>query len=203
MGIAHLLEDFGPSQDEHTIHLSDVSLEEQRLEAFEKGYSAGWEDAVKAQKDDMSRVSSDFASNLSDLSFTVQEAQMGLLASLRPLLKGMVEQVLPRLARGSLGSRVIETVQDMAGKASEGQVRIITSPTNLAALEALAEGLIGMEVTVLSEPSLGEGQVHIQIEGDEREINLDRVLGDISEAMDGFFDDQHDDQHRDQKKETA
>lgn len=195
MSISHLLEDFGSGGDDHTIHLSDVSLEEQRLEAFEKGYSAGWDDAVKAQKDDASRITTDFSSNLLDLSFTIQEAQSGILASLKPLLKGMVEQVLPRLARDSLGARVIETVQDMAGKAANGQVRIITAPANLNVLETLAEGLIGMEVTVLSEVSLGEGQVHIEVAGDEREINLDRVLGEISQAVDGFFDDQ--------QKETA
>lgn len=199
MGISHLLEDFGSAQDEHTIHLSDVSLEEQRLEAFEKGYSAGWDDSVKAAKDDASRISADFSSNLMDLSFTVQEAQTGLMSSLKPLLKGMVEQVLPRLARDSLGNRVIETIQSMAGEASKGQIRIITAPANLAALETLTEGLIGMDVTLLSEISLGEGQVHIEVAGDEREINLDRVLGEISQAVDAFFDDQNDDRH----KETA
>ncbi|MBZ8117553.1 flagellar biosynthesis protein [Roseovarius sp. LXJ103] len=199
MGIAHLLEDFGSTQDEHTIHLSDVSLEEQRLEAFEKGYSAGWDDAVKAAKDDASRISADFSSNLMDLSFTVQEAQAGLVASLKPLLKGMVDQVLPRLARESLGNRVIETIQSMAGEACQGKIRIITAPANLAALEALTEGLIGMDVTLLSEISLGEGQVHIEVAGDGREINLDRVLDDISKAVDGFFEDQN----NDMQKETA
>src|SRR5690554_4305468 len=110
MSISHLLEDFTAEPDLQTTSLSGVALEKQRLEAFESGYKAGWQDAVKAANDEAARISSDFAGNLQDVAFTMAEAQSGLLTALRPLLTGMVNSVLPHLARKTLGERVIETL---------------------------------------------------------------------------------------------
>ena len=55
MSIAHLLEDFGETHAHAPIAMDDVSLEDERLEAFEAGYQAGWDDAVKAQTEDARR----------------------------------------------------------------------------------------------------------------------------------------------------
>ena len=50
MSIAHLLEDFTAQAEGAPMRLLDEeALEEERLAAFEKGYGAGWEDALQAQ----------------------------------------------------------------------------------------------------------------------------------------------------------
>ena len=187
MSIAHLLEDFGSGPDAHTISMSDVSLEEQRLQAFENGYKAGWEDAVKAQNQDASRISTDFAANLEDLSFTLQEAQCSLMSALRPLLTGMVASVLPRLAHATLGARVVETLEDMARNATGGGAELVTAPNNVGALEKLLQDNDISTATVTAEASLGEGQVHLRLGTSEREIDLDTVLSQIGEALGGFL----------------
>lgn len=200
MSIAHLLEDFGSGPDTHTISMSDVSLEEQRLQAFENGYKAGWEDAVKAQNQDAARISTTFAANLEDLSFTFQEAQSSLMSALRPLLTGMVASVLPRLAHDTLGARVIETLTDMARSATSGGAELVTSPNNVEALEKLLQDNDMLSAKVTAEPSLGEGQVHLRLGTSEREIDLDTVLSQIGTALSGFLDDQPTDtapQHKD------
>lgn len=189
MSISHLLEDFGSDPDAHTISMSDVSLEEQRLQAFENGYKAGWEDAVKAAADDAARISTDFAANLEDLSFTFSEAQSSLLGALRPLLTGMVESVLPRLARETLGARVIETLEGMARDATGTGAELVTSPGNVAALEQLLQDNNLLTTRVTGEPSLGDGQVHLRVGANEREIDLDSVLVQIETALAGFLDD--------------
>ncbi|MEB8387678.1 flagellar biosynthesis protein [Rhodobacteraceae bacterium KMM 6894] len=189
MSIAHLLEDFGSGPASHTISMSDVSLEEQRLQSFESGYKAGWEDAVKAQNQDAARISTDFAANLEDLSFTFQEAQSSLMSALRPLLTGMVASVLPRLAHDTLGARVIETLEDMARTATGGGAELVTSPDNVEALEKLLQDNNIMPAKVTGEVSLGEGQVHLRLGKSEREIDLDTVLSQIDTALSGFLDD--------------
>jgi flagellar assembly protein FliH len=189
MSIAHLLEDFGSGPDAHTISMSDVSLEEQRLQAFENGYKAGWEDAVKAQNLDAARISTDFAANLQDLSFTFQEAQSSLMSALRPLLTGMVASVLPKLAHETLGARVVETLEDMARTATGGAAELVTAPVNVGALENLLQDNGITAATVTGEPSLGEGQVHLRLGKSEREIDIDTVLSQIGTALSGFLDD--------------
>ena len=63
MTIAHLLEDFGmasipePAALAAAAAVSEEVVEEQRLISFEKGYSAGWDDAVTAQDKDTQRIS--------------------------------------------------------------------------------------------------------------------------------------------------
>ncbi len=195
MTIVHLLEDFSASSGSHSIAMTDVSLEEHRLEAFESGYKAGWEDAVKAADEEASRISTDFAGNLQDMAFTLQEAQSGLLAALRPLLTGMVNSILPRLARQTLGTRVLETLDEVAREAADGPLEVVTAPQNLGVLQALIEERGIAAVRLIAEPSLGGGQVHVRAGGNEQEIDLDEVLARIDAAMTGFFDEA--------RKETA
>ena len=188
MGISHLLEDFTEETGAHSISLSDISLEDQKLESFEAGYKAGWQDAVKAANEDADRISSDFAGNIQDISFTLAQAQSDLLEALRPLLTGMVDSVLPHLARQTIGERVIETLDAMTRDATSGRIELTTAPVNAEMLQALVDDNDLADVTISTEPSLGEGQVHVRAGGTEQEIDVDAVLKQIDIAVTGFFE---------------
>lgn len=188
--ISHLLEDFGAAAGA-TLSMTDVKLEEQKLESFETGYTAGWEDAAKAQADDATRISADFARNLQELSFTYQEAHAQVLDALTPLLEGMVETVLPDLARRTLAPRLVDMVQEKARTlAGSTRFEIVVAPVCRAALEPLLEGVVSPPVSLREEPSLGEGQAYIAAGDTETEIDLDEVLAGIGEAVAGFLEDQ-------------
>lgn len=187
MGISHMLEDFSAQAEGDPVSLTELSLEEVRLEAFENGYKAGWDDAAKAQEDDLRRISADFAGNLRDLSFTYHEACSGMMAALRPVLTGMVETVLPKLAYDTLGARVVEQLEQIARSGMSQPVEIVTAPSNLEALETLLAGHEELPAVLRPEPSLGDGQVHIRFGTSEHEIDLDSVLTDIGTAMTGFI----------------
>ncbi|SEL27181.1 flagellar assembly protein FliH [Roseovarius nanhaiticus] len=188
MSIAHLLEDFGTELGDISLTISDATLEQERIDAYENGYKAGWQDAVKAASEDADRVGSDFAGNLQDISFTLAEAQRDLLATLRPLLTGMVESVLPHLAHRTIGDHVVQTIERMAQTAMQGPLRLVTAPGNADALQTLIEDREMTDTTVEIEPSLGEGQIHIRATGSEQEIDLDAVLAQIDTALSGFFE---------------
>jgi len=195
MGISHLLEDFGAYARGKPVSLTDVSLEEQRLEAFEKGYQAGWDDSSKAAEDDTRRVSSDFAQNLQDLSFTYGEAYSAVLASLRPLLEQISTTILPELMRQTLGAQLVEQVHEMARDLGPQPIELVTAPANATTLESVLGDDPAMPITVIEEPSLGEGQVFVRFGTHEREIDLSGVLATIGQTMTGFFDEN--------QKETA
>ena len=103
MSVAHLLEEFSGVAGGEPVAVTDVMLEDQKLAAFEKGYQAGWDDSANSQRDSATRISADFAQNIRDLSFTYQEAQSALMAEMEPLLRDMVDAVLPTLAQETLG----------------------------------------------------------------------------------------------------
>ena len=75
MSAAHLFEDFGEEKPKANLG-SGLAVEEvadQKLEAFENGFQAGWEDAIAAQSETQSFVSSGLASSLQNASFEYHE----------------------------------------------------------------------------------------------------------------------------------
>lgn len=188
MAIKHLLEDYSEFEADSPLSLTDVSREEQRLAAFEAGYKAGWDDAVKAQEGDTRRISSDLAQNLHELSFTYQEAYAAIIKGMAPLIQQMVETVLPCAAHETLGARVSEMVMSLAKDMGHQPVEIITAPSNLLAVENVLQPDLPFSVDVKSEVSLGDGQVLIRIGSAEREVDLSAVLSEIERAVSGFFE---------------
>ncbi len=188
MSISHLLEDFGAYARGTPISLTDVSLEEQRLEAFEKGYQAGWDDSVKAQSDDTRHITADFARNLQELSFTYHEAHAAALNSLEPLLRQMVEVVLPKIARETLGTRLIEVLEGLARTQGPEPIELVTAPANVTALEGILSDNPAMPMSIIEEASLADGQVFIRFGTNEHEIDLAQVLEGLDLAVTGFFE---------------
>ena len=62
------------------------------------------------------------------------------------------------------------------------------NPAARAAVEALLEQATGMPLTLIEEPSLGEGQVYLRMGGAEISVDLDRATAEITAAVRGFFD---------------
>ena len=188
MSISHLLEDFDAAQDGAAVTLSDSSLEDERLRAFESGYQAGWDDAVQAQAEDARRITADLEQNLQDLSFTYEEAHAAVMQALRPLLVQMTTAVLPRLAHESLGPRVAGMLEDLAREQGRRAIEIAASPGDIPRLAHLLEQRPDPGATLAEDDTLGPGQVSLRFGEDEHEIDLAGVLAGIDAAISGFFD---------------
>ncbi|MEZ5715426.1 MAG: hypothetical protein R3D85_09775 [Paracoccaceae bacterium] len=189
MSISHLLESFEAAarDDSRSISMSELSLEEEKLEAFERGYKAGWDDAVKAQTDDRNHVTRDFANNLQELSFTYHEAYSHLARALKPVMRQIVETVLPGIARKSLVPRIAEELSDLAARAGQQEVEIVAAPANAPLLRKMLGKELGFPVRLVEEPSLSQGQAFLRFGESERQIDHDEVLGGIGQAVDAFF----------------
>lgn len=169
---------------------ADTSLEEHRLEAYEQGYKAGWDDAAAAQSEEQSRVAADFARNLQELSFTYHEARSQILKSLKPLFKEMVSKVLPGLAQNNLAQSIVDEVMSVANAQTEAGIEIVISPTNHAALEQLLAAQNAVDITIIDEPSMAEGLAYLRFADTEKQIDLDSVLISVTQAVEGFFEQQ-------------
>ncbi|MEO1139060.1 MAG: flagellar biosynthesis protein [Pseudomonadota bacterium] len=188
MSIGHLLEDFGTFAGGNLVEMTDVLLEEQRLEAFENGYQAGWDDSIKATQDDTGRFSSEFSQTLSDMSFTYQEAYSGLLKGLRPLIDQIVGTVVPDIAKQTLIPRISEILDKLVAEHGRLPTVITVAPGQSRALEQIVDEHDALPVTLREDPTLVDGQLGIRI-GDmaEQEIDLGALLSSISGAIDAHF----------------
>ncbi|WP_457647660.1 flagellar biosynthesis protein [Profundibacter sp.] len=165
----------------------ETSFEEHRLEAYEQGYKAGWDDATAAQIEEQSRVAADFARNLQELSFTYHEARSQILGSLKPLFTEMVSKVLPRLAQETLPQSIVDEILSVASDQTSAEFEIVISPGNRPALERLLEDQTALDVNIVEEPTMAEGLAYIRFSETEKQIDLTSVLAGFSQLVEGFF----------------
>lgn len=171
-----------------TTVVTDIgALEEARLAAYEEGYTAGWEDAENATSQDQTRVGADLARNIQALGFTYHEARMHVLRAVGPLLQEMVGRLLPEMAREALAPIVLQTLMPLAEKMADAPVSLVLNPVARPAVEALLEQATGLPLTLIEEPTLGEGQVYLRLGDTETHIDLDRATAEIATAVRGFF----------------
>ncbi|GAA3858863.1 flagellar biosynthesis protein [Celeribacter arenosi] len=189
------LEDFGVTKSLQKkaeaapppVNVSSEELEEVRLAAYERGYKAGWDDAVRAEGADQSRIGADFAHNLQELGFTFHEARAHVMRALEPLLEEMVSKVLPHLVTQTLGQTIVSEIMSLGSQASDAPVQLVISPNSLPAVKTYLDSSLSLPVDIIEEPSLAEGQVFLRLGDREQKIDLDGAIAKISEAINSVY----------------
>ncbi|MGR3375845.1 ABC transporter ATP-binding protein [Salipiger abyssi] len=190
--LCEILEDFGTvrAAPEPAAPLHDDSeLEAARLESFDTGYRAGWDDAIKAQNDDHARIASDFAQNLQDLSFTYHEAYSQVLNGIAPLLEDVVGKLLPALLRETLGEHIAEQLRGMAREIGTLDVVIAVAPGSAESVMPLLEADFGFPLKLVEDSTLAEGQADIRFAETEKQIDLGGLVQEVAQAVQGFVHD--------------
>ncbi|WP_390911628.1 hypothetical protein [Pseudosulfitobacter sp. SM2401] len=189
MSLSHRYQEFGSKtvgvDAKPDLDMSEI--EDEKLACFEAGFQAGWDDAVKAQCDSNTHISSDLAKNLQDTSFSYHEARSALIKSLRPLFSDITDTLLPAIARESLGAHVVEQLTDMSREALDQVIEVTIAPQNVEPIEQLLNNALPEPFVLISDQNLGEGQVFLRIGSNEREIDLEQVVSSIAAAMETFF----------------
>ncbi|ARC90086.1 hypothetical protein [Rhodovulum sp. MB263] len=164
-----------------------IDAQEIRLNAYEEGYRAGWDDASAAEAEARTRIGADFEKTLQELSFGYHEARVHVLEALEPLLCVMVERVLPELARGGLARKVVEITREMAETEANRPLQVQVCPENREALEELVGDDPGLPLRIVDDPTLGPGQAVLRGSAAEREIDIDGMLAAIRGALNDFM----------------
>ncbi|MCB1333792.1 MAG: ABC transporter ATP-binding protein [Roseivivax sp.] len=157
------------------------------LAAFEEGYKAGWDDAVKAQNNDSRQIAGDLGQNLLDLSFTYHEAVAQVVRSLSPVLRQMVDAVLPALARQSLAPQIVEQLDTAVQHGADVPVEVLVAEGDLAAVTEAMDRDFGFPVRLRAAPELKQGQAEIRFADRETQIDMEEVLAAVGELMQGFL----------------
>lgn len=189
MSLSHRYQDFGPiGVDPAAIMgIPDDNLEDFKLEAFEEGYKAGWDDSTKAHTSEQERAMIAIAQRLEDLSFTHIEAIAKMTSAMQPLLTKITLSLLPEVAKNALGAHVAEQMDILLKAEAQDSLEIAVAPETLEPLQKQLEGRSNVSLTFAAEPMLSSGQVYLRASRAEREINLDVVQGGIKTALDAFF----------------
>lgn len=162
-------------------------LEQTRLDAYEAGYKAGWDDATQAETESQGRIGAEFARNLQDLGFTFHEARSHVMQALEPVLAGMVERVLPELVSRTIGQTIVEEILPLASRVADTPIEVVVSPASKPALEPmLMEAAVPF--TLVEEPTLAEGQVFLRSGKTARHIDFGDAVDRIGAAIRDLYD---------------
>ncbi|WP_170762741.1 ABC transporter ATP-binding protein [Ruegeria lacuscaerulensis] len=187
MSIAHLLEDFTQQAGGGKLHLLDEdALEEQRLAAFEQGYSAGWEDAIQAQEQNRGQMSAELGKSLEDMSFTYHEAITRMGLSLEPMFRSLVQVVLPETLDRGFATRLVEQLTEMAREQIGQPMQIFVPNGRAGEVECLLPQDLSAPTRVIEDPSLEVGQARLQVGTSQREVDCGDLLASVAAVFDAY-----------------
>lgn len=165
----------------------NVQSEEAKLEAFENGYKAGWDDAAKSHAENLDNVSVELARNLQELSFTFHEARAQILKDMRAVFSELMEKIMPRIAAENLPTIIAEQITEIARSGVNTRIELLVHPSNVESVSNLMPAQDQLDVVVVAEPSLGDGQARLVFADGEQNVDLSAVLQTAQEKTEGFF----------------
>jgi flagellar assembly protein FliH len=160
---------------------------EVKAEGFEEGYKAGWDDATKAAEAENQRLNAELARNLQNLGFTYHEARSHMVRTVEPVLRLLVEKILPRAVTATVGERILQEIQPFIEESLDAPVEIFASPSESATVEDRVSRLATFPVVVTPETSLAEGQVHLRLGKSEKQLDGSASLARIAEAIEAIL----------------
>ena len=186
-----LYQDFGtdPGAGAQAAPSTSDEFEEAKLQAFENGYQAGWDDLTKAQSNLELTISSTLATNLQEASFQYHEMRNQLTRTTREIVKGIVESILPNVAQQSLGLHIVQLVEAHTRDALEREIQICVPETALDRVERLLPES-PVSFALVADPKLPPDQASLRLGETEHAIDLGRVISDLGAAVDAYFETQ-------------
>ena len=189
MKVDGLFEDFGRVQDYHE-SLSDAGKEEAEdnaLASFEKGYTAGWDDAVAAQNKAGAALAETVQQSLQDVQFTREEAIQAFVAAARPLFETIIAQVLPVVANASFGAHIASLLENALEEASNLPIEIQVSEDQFAAVESALSGFESQGISLRRSDNLAAGQACFRLGDREELLDLNGLQSEIHAAVESFL----------------
>ncbi len=166
---------------------SSDATAEANLEAFEKGYQAGWQDASDALESEQRRISADFSQTLQDMSFTYHEARSKILLAIKPVIDATMTTLIPGVIGASLKAYLIEQIQDLIEKSTENAIEFVVSEKNVEMINSLLHAQNDLPFSVRSEANVGDGQFYLKVNNTERCVDMDALRNGISDSFSSFF----------------
>jgi flagellar assembly protein FliH len=162
-------------------YLDPKSAELLRQQAYEEGYSAGWQDCVTSASDAAAARLSDAVDALQRLSFTYADARAMAERELIDLLDVLLKRVVPDVLAQALPLLVAQELQLLISRDLRAQLTLRGAPSTVSALGRIVAGLPdGAQVALVEEPAFAPSHVEIVTQHQRRVIDLNALLGLIA-----------------------
>lgn len=186
MGQHLSLEDFSHATPASEPGIDPDELKSLEKAGFDKGYAAGWDDALAGVEDKDKQSRADCAAALQEIDFTYFEARQHVMASFKPLIEAMMTAILPEVARQAIAPMVEQELRSLA-ETIECPIQILSAPATAIELQSLVEQFSKGSVTVATEDTLAPTQVQLRFTEGQTEIDVEAAVSQIQAAVVNFF----------------
>ena len=107
MKISNFLEEFSANEFDQNNDSKIIAVEEDKLESFEQGYKAGWDDALAAQTEIETQNVSKLNQAISDLSFNQYSALDTASRHTTSLFREILDIIFPKMINQMLQNEII------------------------------------------------------------------------------------------------
>lgn len=188
MAVSDLFPDFGEvSAVSQAGVIADASLDDLRLQSYELGYSAGWEDSQKATDQTNLRASESLARNLEDLSFTYAEVRQQMCIEVEPFFDALFRTLVPSMVESGAVEKVKQDLVRTYGAALPQGAEIAVSCGEQSVVAQLMQAALPMPLTIVEDPCLQASQVVLRAGGGETLLDLETTLKGIEQEFSAHF----------------
>ena len=169
MNAATLYQDFSSEEagEPRTAGALAADVEDEKLQSFEDGYQAGWDDATKAH----------------------HEARGQLTKTVHEIMRGVVGAILPEIARQSLGAHIAQLVDAHTREAVAHKIQLRVAEVSREQVERLLPDT-PVDYEVISDPCLAPDQATLQLDETEHAVDRGQVVKDVHAAVTEYFETQ-------------
>lgn len=182
------LEVFEAIQEPDTpVFLMPDEIEDIRLNAYEKGYVAGWDDHCQQEQVDEVNRRKTIDRQIEQLTFSYHDARGHVLKSIEPVLQAILGSVLPAAARASVVPLVLEQLLPLAHSASEAPITLNVAAGTKDAYLAAFEGQVLPPINLVEVDDLPEFAARFASNALETQIDLSHAAERIQCAVQDFY----------------
>lgn len=153
--------------------------------AYQEGYDEGYRAGLVTAATDNATLTASLVQTIGDINFTYAEARAQALQSLEPLFQTLTAKLLPHCVSTGFAGLLSREIADAAASDTDAIIRLHVHPDQEVAVAQAIRDLPGT-ITILPDPSLDLHAAWIQRGTTETELNLDRLLAQITDALEAI-----------------
>ncbi len=179
MQFSTVLTDFsGPKQfaDEGT-SVAPEALEDEKLKSFEDGYSAGWDDAMKAQEERGKKLSSALNDAVETASVSKEQAFSAFSQANAEFLNALLNLAFPQVSPNILAFHVKDVIVKYGIDVSDVACELLVSEKQFEVVSGCAKDLELQDLKIVASNKIELDCALMKYHTQEKSIDLDELFG--------------------------
>lgn len=153
------------------------------MQGYETGYKAGWDDAMAEATKSQNHINAEFGRNLQELSFSFEEAKLQVCASVQELVATLCTSLMPRYAAHGLANHILNVMEPILDQVGAPDIMLVCAPQDHELLSKMVTDAPYLPLTLRTEDSLMEGQVHFRFGAEQHEIEIAQFFQQVDALM--------------------